>query len=79
MTMSSYCDVISTIFSVEQDFCLDLFLLFQCFLNFGFAFIFGVLTVQELTGTAFTHDVGPGVSGKLAESIGAIDYRKTVR
>lgn len=77
--MSSYRDVITTIFSVEQDFCLYLFLLFQCFLDFGFAFIFGVLPVQELAGTAFTHDVGPGVSGKLAESIGTIDDRKTVR
>lgn len=79
MTISSYCDVIPTIFSVEQDFCLYLFLLFQCFLDFSFAFIFGVLPVQELAGTAFTHDMCPGVTSELAESIGTIDDRKTVR
>lgn len=63
---------------VEHDLILKLLALLQGFIDAEDDAFAGLRPVQELTGTALLHDLGPGEACELAEAIGAVNDGKAL-
>lgn len=64
---------------VKHDLIFKLLSFLQGFVNAEDDAFTGFRPVQELTGTALLHDLGPGEACKLTEAIRAVDDGKALR
>lgn len=71
--------ILLTCLFIEHDLIFKLLALLQGIANAEDDAFAGLQPIQELTGTALLHDLGPGEACKLTEAIRAVDDGKALR